>query len=905
MEALEIPETQLKEAQKTLTHTFLPYLGYNRHTPIPVVYAQREQGGIGLIDLPTAEGVAHVQYIIGSMRCSSDTRKPIIALIESYQIIAGMTDNPLMNTEPREYINSPWLDITRAFLRRIKATIDTPTVKIIAKQYTNDKEIMELAIRYTHNKQKQTAINNCRIYLQIFTIADITTENGARITTNAYNGQKTPNQHTTMSWPTQRRPPESAWRTWRKLIRTLVKKNSLWLKRTLYGRRENVDMKQDQDQNKYTTGNCKRKIKKSNKILTKRAVKIIDSPLLEIILVNNNSEEEYRTSGEIYDDHQKISYQEIVTPKKKEDSNQHTETSVIRMVLETIIEACQMRNTLHSSNHLTIWVESTKTKKIIMEAKNNEPTISTSTKNNGENINRINEIMNMYKNSKVEIIKKTSSERVKKSLETQKKGMQKWSHNAKIMENMADMNINGTKIQNNLRKEMTRASTDTLYLPYLARKIDVTIDTLNQIDWRALEMAIKKSPFKSLKTIPQLLHRWLPTRGHPSMAEHFEGQEYCPRCKQHKETNDHFIWCQTLRNEWTTNYENESSKVNSTPIQAELTKILTAILNNRQPILPPKYKNIADDQKKIGWKQMIYGRFSKLWADEYEEETETADGTKWVSKNIIMVWKHIRTRWESRCEMVHDESTEGQKELSEVMDKRIDKRYDEINDLPYTERLIYDKDINTIKDLPTNSKREWLQRTKRITKYGKLRMRTSTSTRNTRTRQTFFSSGRVTANSTHNSTGNSNETFHSVSTSASTARGKHQRKNSDSSSSSKSSTSSYSSSEDTCSTNESSIGTAENRNTSTSANTQIGNRGLSTSTSSNHRTSRESSRQQTDTNSSSSTETEKTRKNVVQNQEKDMRCNPNVQQQDKSHPPQNRKMTKLPNVTVRSEYDPP
>jgi hypothetical protein len=150
-----------------------------------------------------------------------------------------------------------------------------------------------------------------------------------------------------------------------------------------------------------------------------------------------------------------------------------------------------------------------------------------------------------------------------------------------------------------------------------------------------------------------------------------------------------------------------------------------------------KYKNLEKEQSKIGWDQLLYGRFGKNWAEEYNEETDTLDGTRWVSMNINKIWKHISKRWESRCELVHAETDEVQQELTEVLNKRLDKRYEELSELPFTERQVYHKSIEEMKELTNRTKRDWLQRTKRIITKGKQRLRAN-STRHTQNISTYF-----------------------------------------------------------------------------------------------------------------------------------------------------------------------
>jgi hypothetical protein len=223
-----------------MINTILPYLGYNRHTPRAVVYAAPDRGGIGLIDLATEQGTAHIAYIIGSLRCTTETKVPIMAIIEAYIIATGIIGNPFVMTEPRPYIISPWIDITREMLKNIDGTIEISRIEFIHRHRIRDKGIMDVAMKYTQETTKLQAINNCRLYLQVNTIAEITNEIRDRILEEAYFGTTNINgpaikthSVSTMHWPTQKKPPLRAWKLWKKFIRTMVQKGSLNLKHPL------------------------------------------------------------------------------------------------------------------------------------------------------------------------------------------------------------------------------------------------------------------------------------------------------------------------------------------------------------------------------------------------------------------------------------------------------------------------------------------------------------------------------------------------------------------------------------------------------------------------------------------------------------------------------------------------
>jgi hypothetical protein len=124
---------------------------------------------------------------------------------------------------------------------RIQMTIETPNLHTLHPLRQRDKGIMALATAYTSNRYRLAAINNCRHYLQVHTLAEITTMDGTEIMREAYTGHRnsddTPMLHTLtqskLNWPQQTRPPERAWRIWKKLLRPMLRGHTLALKHKL------------------------------------------------------------------------------------------------------------------------------------------------------------------------------------------------------------------------------------------------------------------------------------------------------------------------------------------------------------------------------------------------------------------------------------------------------------------------------------------------------------------------------------------------------------------------------------------------------------------------------------------------------------------------------------------------
>jgi hypothetical protein len=239
--AMTIARIILQTTQKPLTNKILPSIGYNRHTPRAIVYASRQLGGIAVPDLYTEQGLSQIQFLIGAWRSNCDSSKLIKSLIETYIICSGTLINPFAKEFRCSYIKSSWINSIQNFLTTINGTITINEINITKKVRVNDDGIMYRAIRLVGNITKLQAINNCRIFLQITTIAEITNIDGTHILADAINGsvnedgQLNIHEHSKslIHWPTMKRPPEKAWRIWKKIIKTLMHNNTNHLKKPM------------------------------------------------------------------------------------------------------------------------------------------------------------------------------------------------------------------------------------------------------------------------------------------------------------------------------------------------------------------------------------------------------------------------------------------------------------------------------------------------------------------------------------------------------------------------------------------------------------------------------------------------------------------------------------------------
>ena len=72
-------------------------------------------------------------------------------------------------------------------------------------------------------KSDQLRIQSCRVFLRVMTLADVSNAKGTAIITTALSGIN--HRASTLNWPTQQRPPNTSWATWRKFLRSFTRHN--------------------------------------------------------------------------------------------------------------------------------------------------------------------------------------------------------------------------------------------------------------------------------------------------------------------------------------------------------------------------------------------------------------------------------------------------------------------------------------------------------------------------------------------------------------------------------------------------------------------------------------------------------------------------------------------------------
>ena len=190
MKSLEYPlpactltETQCDAIMWKVRKVFLPKAGINRNLKKEVVYGPQAQQGLGLKNLYYTQGIKHLNDIIEHKWRGTITGHMINSALEQLRLEIGCNINLLqedMSLYKHLVLTESWIATTWGFLSEYNINIELDIEKIPLSR-RGDKVIMEEMLNAKIDETTLKKANRCRIYLNVFTLSDITTGDGRRI----------------------------------------------------------------------------------------------------------------------------------------------------------------------------------------------------------------------------------------------------------------------------------------------------------------------------------------------------------------------------------------------------------------------------------------------------------------------------------------------------------------------------------------------------------------------------------------------------------------------------------------------------------------------------------------------------------------------------------------------------
>ena len=213
-----IQQNDLKRLFRPVLDVLLHTLGLNKRFPLALVHAGPDALGLGIDDLPTLQGVAQLQLLMGHLNKADRTGDLIEITLGSLEMEIGLGKCPLWypHTTTLEHVSDTWVSSIGRFLHRLKCRVETRTTRQVEVQRENDYFIMQLALDGNFNLP---LVQQCRLWLRVSTVADISDASGRRLEKWALRRR---GRESVMTWSRQEEPSDTAWREWRKLLSSLV-----------------------------------------------------------------------------------------------------------------------------------------------------------------------------------------------------------------------------------------------------------------------------------------------------------------------------------------------------------------------------------------------------------------------------------------------------------------------------------------------------------------------------------------------------------------------------------------------------------------------------------------------------------------------------------------------------------
>ena len=128
--------------------------------------------------------ILQTKLLVCHIRNSDETGKLLITDLEYTQLMSGL-EHPILHQKTSLQLliwtEHSWMTDYKKILQETQGEIKISNQWTPSKQRKHNKFLMLTFSQYTNDRESFRILNNCRLYLQIFTLADITSSEGTKI----------------------------------------------------------------------------------------------------------------------------------------------------------------------------------------------------------------------------------------------------------------------------------------------------------------------------------------------------------------------------------------------------------------------------------------------------------------------------------------------------------------------------------------------------------------------------------------------------------------------------------------------------------------------------------------------------------------------------------------------------
>ena len=139
-------------------------------------------------------------------------------------------------------------------------------------------------------------------------------------------------------------------------------------------------------------------------------------------------------------------------------------------------------------------------------------------------------------------------------------------------------------------------------------------------------------------------------------------------------------------------------------------KLQPNLINKRN--FERKYYNLIDDQTKLGWKQIYYGRFTYEWISLQETHLllnrDKETNLNWISGALVEIWTHLHRRWRLRCDTATETRNQEETISTEHIKEEAAYLYALSDQIPVHARDIFKPSIDQLLRKPPHIIKQWI-----------------------------------------------------------------------------------------------------------------------------------------------------------------------------------------------------
>ena len=211
-----LTQKQCQYVQAPALAALLPKLHVNRHTARTIIFGEQRYGGLSLPDLYTDQGYGQLKLLIGHIKLGDDIGNLILVAMSHLQLHIGLESSFFTCAYPpyAKWVEHNWLTSIWKHMHQLQINVEVERHWTPEKARQHDLILMDEFMKYNFTPMQLRLLNNCRLYLQVILLSDITTADGRHILPSVIQGSRAAYRTSTLYWPRQETPSDLAWATW-------------------------------------------------------------------------------------------------------------------------------------------------------------------------------------------------------------------------------------------------------------------------------------------------------------------------------------------------------------------------------------------------------------------------------------------------------------------------------------------------------------------------------------------------------------------------------------------------------------------------------------------------------------------------------------------------------------------